>query len=74
MTQCEMIIKYLEDFGSITPREAEDELGVMRLASRIWDLRSRGYKIRKEDVKRVNRYGKKTTFARYSLIKEEEKR
>ena len=74
MTQCELIIKYLEDFGSITPREAEDELGVMRLASRICDLRKAGYKIRKENANGRNRYGKKTTFARYSLIKEEEKK
>ena len=38
MTQCEKIVKYIEEFGYITAWEAMKDLGVMRLASRIYDL------------------------------------
>ena len=71
LTQCQRIIQYIKDFGSITSAEAMTELGVYRLASRINDLKRRGYLIRKETAKGKNRYGEPTHFARYSLIEEE---
>ena len=43
MTQCDRIIRHLNDYGSITSLEAMKEYGIMRLASRISDLRRRGY-------------------------------
>lgn len=66
-TQVERIIQYIKDFGSITSAEAMTELGVYRLASRINDLKRRGYLIRKETAKAKNRYGETVHFARYSL-------
>ena len=39
MTQCERIINYIEDNGSITQLDALREFGCMRLASRISDLK-----------------------------------
>ena len=45
MTQCNMIAEYLENGYSITSLEALQMFGCMRLASRICDLRDRGYKI-----------------------------
>ena len=44
-TQCNMIAQYLEQGYSITSLEALKMFGCMRLASRICDLRDRGYKI-----------------------------
>ena len=38
MTQCERIVEYIKQNGSITAREAMTDLGIMRLASRIADL------------------------------------
>ena len=67
MTQNEMILKYIKDFGSITPLEALADLGIMRLASRISDLKMDGHKIKKETVKGKNRYGKTTHYAKYSF-------
>ncbi len=67
MTQCEMIVKYMQDFGSITSLEAIRDLGVMRLASRITDLQKSGYLVKKEVVNSKNRYGKTIHFVRYSL-------
>ena len=67
MTQCERVLQYMRDFGSITPLDAMRDLAVMRLASRISDLRKMGYSIKKESRTEKNRYGKSTTFAVYSL-------
>lgn len=44
-TQCEKILRHLKDFGSITSQEATQEYGIMRLASRINDLRAQGVAI-----------------------------
>lgn len=68
MTQCDLVLRHMEDFGSITSLEAMQEYGIMRLASRITDLKKAGYPIRMEMVSRKNRYGKTVTFARYSLL------
>ena len=65
-TQCEMILAYMKENGSITTAEAIAEFGCYRLASRICDLK-RTHKIKTERVYTVNRYGKGITFARYSL-------
>ena len=71
MTQNEMILKYIHDYGSITPLEALKEFGCMRLASRINDLKNQGYNIVSEKVSTKNRYGKKISFAKYSIIESE---
>lgn len=71
MTQCEMILKYLEDFGSITTYESFIDLGITRLSSRIYDLKKKGYNFKESWVSKTNRYGKKITFLKYELIKNE---
>lgn len=65
--QRERVLKYMQDFGSITQLEALEHLGVARLASRISDLKKDGYAIRREMIGKKNRYGELTTVARYSL-------
>lgn len=67
MTQCELIQRHLEDYGSITSLEAMQEYGIMRLASRIADLKQMGVPIRKETVSGKNRYGERTSYAKYYL-------
>lgn len=66
-TQNERIIAYMKEFGSITQLDAIRDLGVMRLASRICDLRKRGYNIVsvRETVK--NRWGENSPIKRYRL-------
>lgn len=69
MTQKEMVLKYMTDFGSITPLEAIRDLGVYRLSARIANLREDGHIIRSELVSVNTRYeGKKSHVARYSLV------
>ena len=66
-TQCDLVLLFMTENGSITPREALEELGCMRLVSRISDLKRAGYKIAKETVCERNRYGDPVRFAKYSL-------
>ena len=71
LTQSMKILKYMMDFGSITPIEALKDLGVMRLGARIYDLEKQGFEILHERESGRNRYGEKTSYARYSLAKKE---
>lgn len=66
-TQNVRIINYMAEFGGITQLEALRDIGCMRLASRISDLRRRGYIIKSERVAVKNRYGEKSYIKRYSL-------
>lgn len=67
MTQCDMILQYMQDEGGITPWEAMKEFGCMRLGARIYDLKKRGHGIERTLVADVNRYGKRVQYARYTL-------
>jgi hypothetical protein len=67
LTQGERIIKYIEEFGSITTMQAFADLGVTRLASRIHDLRAAGYQIERETVRGKNRFGEPVHYMKYSL-------
>jgi hypothetical protein len=71
-TQCERVIKYIKDFGSITTLEAIIDLGVLRLASRISELRKNGVQIADEITIVKNRYGEKCHVKKY-YFKEQEK-
>lgn len=66
-TQCERVIEYIQQFGSITTREAFIDLGIARLASRIHDLGKQGYEFNKQYESVKNRYGEATSYVRYSL-------
>lgn len=68
MTQCERIVKYMRDFGSINPLQAISDLGVMRLAARVSDLKEQGYEIERRIVSGKNRYGEPVYFAEYRLM------
>jgi len=68
LTQKERIIRHLKDKESITSLEAMKEYGIMRLTSRICELKDEGYKIRSEFVSSRNRYNESVSFSKYSLI------
>lgn len=65
ITQSQRVLDYIREFGSISQIEALKDLGVMRLASRISDLRRRGYDIIGETEAVSNRYGEKCYIKRY---------
>ena len=59
MTQCDRIIKHIEEYGSITDDDAKNlRPSIHRLASRIHELRKRGEKIKSETIYGQNEYGK----------------
>lgn len=65
MTQQERILKYMDDFGSITAIEAVTDLGITQLSARLCELQNKGYTFRKEAQTGKNRYGETTHFIRY---------
>lgn len=69
-TQNQRILDYLDAHGSITQLEALKELGIMRLASRMSDLKRQGYEIESKMDVVHNRYGEKCRVKRYSLKRE----
>lgn len=70
LTQNQRILDYLDSHGSITQLEALSQLGIMRLASRISDLRKRGYMIESKMDTVHNRYGEKCRVKRYTIKKD----
>ena len=70
MTQTEKIMRHLEIYGSITPLEALEWYGIMRLASRISDLKKEGALITREIATSRNRFGEPVRYAVYRLNKE----
>ena len=44
-TQAQRVLDYINKFGSITQLEALQEIGVMRLASRVSELKKAGHSI-----------------------------
>tara|TARA_R100000734_G_C3293341_1_gene84844 strand:+ start:442 stop:663 length:222 start_codon:yes stop_codon:yes gene_type:complete len=69
LTQNQRIIRHLKDKGSITALEAMKEYGIMRLSSRVCELKDQGYLIRSEFVSSKNRYNESVSFSKYSLVK-----
>lgn len=67
VTQCERVLRYMEDFGAINPMQALSDLGCYRLGARIWDLRHQGHRITRRMVTGKNRYGGAVTYAEYRL-------
>lgn len=66
-TQAQRVLDYIERFGSITQHEALIDLGVARLASRVSELKKRGYNIVGEWIKVPNRFGELVSVKRYSM-------
>lgn len=66
-TQCELILDYMKQFGSINPLQALYDIGCFRLASRISDLKKQGYPIISERVNYKTRLGEAKHFNEYRL-------
>lgn len=65
--QCQQIIEFIREHGLITSAAAMQDLGIYRLASRIHDLRKRGWPIYDLWVTTKNRYGKVVKYKAYGL-------
>lgn len=67
MTQRERVLWWLRNQGTLTPREAETQLGVGRLAARIHELRTEGHDIATNDLEVEGQFNT-ATVAEYELI------
>ena len=67
--QCDRVLSYLEQGKKLTQFEAMNELGIMRLASRISDLNRDGHHIEKKMIEVTNRWGEKCHVAQYTLVR-----
>ena len=66
-TQAVRVLDYINQFGSITQFEALRDLGVMRLASRISELKKQGYPITSKVEAVKNRFDENCYIKRYSF-------
>ena len=67
MTQKEMVLKYLNEHGSITTLESMKKLLILDLQGVIRNLRNEGYNIKDKSITKRNIYGASSTFKRYYL-------
>lgn len=65
-SQHKRIAAYIAEHGSITQAEANNELGITKLATRISEMRRSGYAVNVSIERGVNRFGEPCRFARYS--------
>lgn len=64
-TQKDLILKFMDDFGWITPMDAIYEIGCTKLSTRIGELIRDGVKIEKAVVYGKNRWGKAIHYMKY---------
>ncbi len=65
-TQNEWVLGQLQKGRRLTPKEAMDERGIMRLGARIYELRNNNYpNIRTDIIPMYNRYGQVCYVAEY---------
>lgn len=65
MTQCERILAYLDEHGSITRMEGMSKLHIANFTARVSDLRRDGVALDAEQVVKKHRDGTVVRYARY---------
>lgn len=71
MAQKDKVRTYIERYGSISPLEAFQDLGITKLATVIGYLkREDGLKVYQRFIKTENRFGETVYYMRYWLKKE----
>lgn len=67
LTQLEWVRQQLEQGRALTPLDAFNDYGIMRLGARIWDLIEAGVRVKSRMVERTNRRGQTVRVAEYWL-------
>lgn len=66
-SQIDQILAVLGSGGTLTALDALEDFGCSRLASRITDIKRRGYPVASRMVQRRNRYGRLCRVAEYNM-------
>ena len=69
LTQKEKVLRHLQEVGALTPVQAFFDYSIMRLATRIFELKEDGYKIETIMLKSENKFGEPVRYAQYKLNK-----
>lgn len=70
--QRQRLLAYMQIHDGITQYEALERLSILRLASRISELKKLGYPVKSKRVTVINKYGEKCRVARYYLEDEKQ--
>ncbi len=70
-TQCRKLIEHMKYIGPITSKEAMDTYAIARCASRMHDIKQRGFTVIKRTIPVQNRFGETVHVTEYSLPKGE---
>ena len=73
MTQHKRIMRHLRKYGTLTSMEAISLYGIMKLSTRVSELRARGERIETVMRKGLNRYGERVRYAEYHITEQEDK-
>ena len=73
MTQHKRIMRHLYEHGTLTSMEAISLYGIMKLSTRVSELRARGEQIETVMCKGLNRYGDPVRYAEYRMKEREDK-
>lgn len=68
LTQCQRVLAYIKQYGSITSWEAYRDLSITQLGARLFELKKQGYMFEKERINTTNRMGEKTHYDKYRLV------
>ena len=71
MTQKQKVLRHLKEIGSITPIDALRDYSIMRLTSRVCELKDEGHNIKSELVSGKNKYGESVRYSKYTLVEQE---
>lgn len=66
-TQKDLIFGHLVDYRTITPKQAYERYGCMRLAAYILRYRRQGWEIETENITETNAEGRTIRYAKYHL-------
>jgi hypothetical protein len=71
LTQKQKVLRHLKEIGSITPIDALRDYSIMRLTSRVCELKDEGHNIKSELVSGKNKYGESVRYSKYTLVEQE---
>lgn len=66
--QCDRIVDYIKEHGSITAAEAYEHLNILRLAARISEIKDAGHNVSMELVHGKTKDGQPAQWAKYRII------
>ena len=72
LNQKDRVLRHLETYGSIDPRQAYFDYSIMRLAAVIFNLKEEGHDIKSESITSKNKFDEPVSYAKYTLVIKQE--